>query len=393
MQVSGTRRPYDDIYAVAPVSLEYSRYSSKDTHWWIGRALRGLIQASGLPHTEIDGLSIASFTLAPDPAVALTQHFGMTTRWIDSLSLGGASGIAGIRRAARAIEAGDVDVVACIAADTNHTDTFRQLLAGFSRFAQDAVYPYGAGGPNASFAHLTSHYMDEFGVTREDFGRIAVSQRTNALSNPRAIMKKPMTLEDYMNARPVADPIHLFDCVMPVAGAEAFLLMRGDTKRRLGLRGARLVSSIERHNAFPDDPIQIRGGWALDKDTLYEMAGLGPEDVDVVQTYDDYPVIVMMQIEDLGFCKKGEAAAFVADHDLTIGGDFPHNTTGGQLSAGQAGAAGGHLGIVETIRQVTGTAGATQVDGARIGLASGFGMINYDRGLASGAVIFAGEDT
>lgn len=114
--------------------------------------------------------------------------------------------------------------------------------------------------------------------------------------------------------------------------------------------------------------MQYRGGWALDVDELYGMAG----GIDVVQTYDDYPVIVMMQFEDLGFCAKGESAAFVTDYDLTIGGSFPHNTTGGQLSVGQAGAAGGHLGVVETIRQVPGTAATTQVEGARLGLRRGY---------------------
>ena len=142
--------------------------------------------------------------------------------------------------------------------------------------------------------------------------------------------------------------------------------------------------------AFADDPMQVRGGWAMDISELYAMAGVKPDDLDVVQTYDDYPVITMMQFEDLGFCNKGEGAAFVRQHDLTVDGDFPHNTSGGQLSAGQAGAAGAYLGLVEGLRQVLGEAGPTQVKDARLALASGFGMINYDRGLASGAAIFAG---
>ncbi len=112
--------------------------------------------------------------------------------------------------------------------------------------------------------------------------------------------------------------------------------------------------------------------------------------MDVLETYDDYPVIVMMQIEDLGFCKKGEAPAFVRSHDLRARGDFPHNTSGGQLSVGQAGAAGGHLGMVEAIRQVTGQAIGAQVPGARRAVVSGFGMINYDRGLCSGAAFLEG---
>ncbi len=124
---------------------------------------------------------------------------------------------------------------------------------------------------------------------------------------------------------------------MPCAGAEAFLVMREDEAQSRGLAYARISATIERHNAFPEDPIQLRGGWAMDIDELYEMAGCGPESIDLLQTYDDYPVISMMQFEDLGFCAKGEGARFVREHDLTITGDFPHNTSGGQLSAGSGG--------------------------------------------------------
>jgi len=203
-------------------------------------------------------------------------------------------------------------------------------------------------------------------------------------------MKAPLTLEQYLSARPISDPIRLFDCVMPCAGAEAFLVMRDETATALKLPAARLLSTIERHNAFGHDAVQLRGGWAMDVGELYAMAGVRADDLDVVQTYDDYPVISMMQFEDLGFCKKGEGADFVRSHDLTIDGSFPHNTSGGQLSVGQAGAGGAYLGMVEALRQVLGTAGPTQVENARLGLASGFGMINYDRGLASGAAIIAG---
>jgi acetyl-CoA acetyltransferase len=176
---------------------------------------------------------------------------------------------------------------------------------------------------------------------------------------------------------------------MPCAGAEAFLVVSAERARSLGLPYARVLGTIERHNAFADDPIQMRGGWALERDALYAQAGVGPQDVDFVQTYDDYPVMTAIQLEDLGFCDKGEAPALIRRHTFTVDGSFPLNTSGGQLSVGQAGAAGGYLGLVEAIRQLTDEAGATAVPGARIGLVSGFGMINYDRGLCSGAAILA----
>ncbi|MGI3171104.1 thiolase family protein [Pseudooceanicola sp. C21-150M6] len=381
------RQGYRDVVLTVPVTVPYRRYSIEPAHWWFAAALRALSQQSGISHKEMDGLCAASFSLAPDSTIALTQHLGMSVRWLDTVALGGASAIASIRRAARAVEQGDADVVACIAADTNHIDSFRQNLSNFSRFAQDAVYPVGAGGANASFAHLTRNYMSRFGARREDFGRICIAQRTNALENPNALMRKALTMEAYLSAPPIAEPVHLFDCVMPCAGADAFLVMREDTARAQGLEFVRLTGSIERHHAFPQDPVQERGGWARDVDDLFAMAGTSPGGIDLLQSYDDYPVIVMMQLEDLGFCAKGEAPEFVRAHDLTYAGDFPHNTGGGQLSTGQAGASGGHLGIVETLRQLLGQAGARQVAGARRGMALGFGMINYDRGLSSGAVI------
>jgi acetyl-CoA acetyltransferase len=383
------RQPYDRVVACAPVTIPYRRYSVNSAHWWVGRALHALVRLAGVRPRDIDGLVVSSFTLGPDRAIGLTQHLGLSPRWLDDVPLGGASGIAALRRAARAVQAGDADFVACVAADTNHVDSFRRTLSTFSRFAQDAVYPYGSGGANASFALITRNYMNKYGARREDFGKVCVAQRDNALSNPHAIMKKKLTLDDYMSARPIADPIHLFDCVMPCAGAEAFLVCREDAARSLGLPATRILSTIERHNAYPDDPVQIRGGWAVDVEDLWAMSGVKPDDVDFVQTYDDYPVISMMQFEDLGFCAKGEGPHFVRAHTFTNDGTFPHNTCGGQLSAGQAGAAGGHLGLVEAMRQLAGKPLGAPVPGAKLGVVSGFGMINYDRGLSSGAAVLA----
>lgn len=386
------RQSYEGVVLTAPVSVPYVRYTNETAHWWIAKALREALGKVQMTPREIDGLSVSSFTLAPDTPVGLTQHLGISPRWLDTVPMGGACGVIAMRRAARAIQAGDVDAVACVSGDTNRIDSFRNLLSAFSRFAMDATFPYGFGGPNASFALLQDAYMAEFGATRMDFGRIAVAQRANALHNPQAVMKKPLSLDQYMDARMISDPIGLFDCVMPCAGAEAFVMMREAAAIAKGLPFARIASTIERTNAFPDDPIQLRGGWAVDIGDLWSMAGHGPEAIDLLQTYDDYPVICMMQFEDLGFCAKGEGPEFVRKHDLTIGGDFPHNTSGGQLSVGQAGAAGGYLGLVEAIRQVTGAAGGTQVDGARRALVSGFGVINYDRGLCSSAAIITGAN-
>ena len=382
-----TRRGYDDIALALPVTVPYVRHSTHGAHWFIGQALHGLLAGSGLDKARIDGLVVSSFSLAPDTAVGVTQHHGLSPRWLDHIPTGGASGVMAVRRAARAVQCGDADIVACIAADTHHVDSFRRMLGSFSDFARDATYPYGAGGPNSIFAFITDHYMRAFGATREDFGRIAVSQRSNATRNPNALLRRPLSMREYLDARAIAEPLHLFDCVMPCAGAEAFLVLSARRARELALPHVLLRASIERHNAFADDPVMTRGGWLVDRDDLYAQAAIGPGDIDFVQTYDDYPVIAMIQLEDLGFCAKGEGPRFVREHDLRVQGDFPCNTGGGQLSCGQAGAAGGFLGITETLRQLAGLTGERAVPRARHALVSGFGMVTYDRCLCTGALI------
>ncbi|MEJ2624263.1 MAG: thiolase family protein [Pseudolabrys sp.] len=380
------RASYDDVVVCAPVTVPYERFSRRSAHWWTGKAMRGLA-ATGFKPSDFDGFCFASFSAAPDSAVGMVQHLGLTPRWLDHIPTGGASGVMALRRAARAVQCGDADIVACVAADTNHLDSYRQILTGFSRFSQDAVYPYGFGGPNATFALITDQYMRAYGVEREDFGRLCVAQRRNAGSNPLALHRKELTLDDYLRSRAICDPVHLYDCVMPCAGAEAFIVTTPEIAARRNLPGARVRATIERHNAYPEDPVQLRGGWAVDVDALWTMAGIGPDDVDVLEAYDDYPVIVAMQLEDLGFCEKGSAAAFIRATNFEIDGDLPLNTNGGQLSAGQAGAAGGFQNVTEGLRQVLRKPLGAQVPDASVAAISGFGLVNYDRGVCTAAAI------
>src|SRR3954453_17079325 len=198
------RRGYEGVAVAVPVTVPYVRYSIRAAHWWLARCLADLLRGTGLKKDDVDGFSVSSLTLGPDTAIGLTQHVGLSPRWLDHVPFGGASGVVQLRRAARAGQSGDAGVVACIAGDTNHVDSFRLTLANFSQFARDAVYPYGAGGPNASFAFLTAHYMRESGATREDFGKLCVAQRANALKFPQALFKKPLTMEEYLAARPIA---------------------------------------------------------------------------------------------------------------------------------------------------------------------------------------------
>jgi acetyl-CoA acetyltransferase len=229
--------------------------------------------------------------------------------------------------------------------------------------------------------------MRKYGAAPEDFGRLCVDQRSSALAYGSRMFRKPLTLDEYLNARPIAEPLRLFDCVMPCAGAEAFLVMSEKRARDSGFPYATVRGAIERHNAFGDDPVMERSGWLVDRDELYEMAAVDPGKIDFAQLYDDYPVIVMIQVEDLGFCGKGEAASFLKEKRIAFDGDFPINTSGGQLSCGQAGAAGGFLGMTEAIRQLTGLAKGNSLEKANLGLVRGYGMVIYDRCVCTAAAI------
>jgi len=378
------RSAYSGVAVTVPVSLSFGRFSDEDTPVYFARALQALLKKSGLQKEVIDGLAVSSFSLGPDPAIALSRSLGLSLRWLEDISLGGASGGVTLNRAARAVQAGDASIVACIAADTNPKDGFKDLVANFSRASTDGVYPYGAGGPTSVFALLTQQYMQEYGVTRRDIGALCIAQRKNAKDVPHAIHRKPLTLDAYLEAKMIAEPLCIYDCVMPIGGAEAFLVMSEDKAKALGLPYATVLSSIETHNAFFEDSSPLRGGWELGSKDLFDQVSLTPDNIDIIETYDDYPIVSVLQLEELGFFPRGKGLERLAQN-----ADFltKHNTSGGQLSCGQAGAGGGYLGLVEALRQLTGQAEEWQRPKVKHALVSGYGMVVYDRCLATCATI------
>jgi acetyl-CoA acetyltransferase len=378
-------RDYSGIAVTVPVSVGYSRTSRRTMPWFLGRALGELIRRSGVRKSEIDGLAVSSYLMAPDNGASLTDMFGLSTRFLIDFPYGGACGVIAIKRAARAVQDGDAEIVACIAGDI--APQGYGFNAAFSTFSRDHVYPNGGGGMNAVFSLITAHYMNAFGAMREDFGRICMAQRANSAGHPLALFRQPLTMDAYLNARLICDPIGLFDCVPRVCGAEGFMVMTEDRARSLGLPYVLIAGAVERHNAYADDPVISHFGVAAETPELYAQAGIGPEAIGFVEAYDDYPVMVMLELEALGFSKPGEAIRLVREKALTIGGDLPVNTSGGMLSLGQAGAGAGFLHINEAIGQLTGRPLGRAVEGAEYGLVSCLGTVNYDRGLCTGAIV------
>jgi acetyl-CoA acetyltransferase len=382
---------YSDRVAIIGVGqTPYEKRSKKTVHRVLWEALDAALRSAGLPMRRVDGLAVTAFVLPPDNVTTVAEHFGLEPRWLFQGLYGGASGIISMLHAARAIQAGDADVVACLTADVFDVASHMDLMDRFNAPVRDYLGPYGFGGPNGVFALHTRLYMERHGARREDFGKLVIAQRANALLNPNALFKVPLSMDDYLNARLIAEPLCLYDCVLPCTGGDCVILARPDLVPRGGPR-VRLLAGGEMHNFPVDDVFALRGGWERFRDRMWANAGHGPGDMDFLQLYDDYPVMEFVQLESLGFAPFGGAVDLIRKRDTTVRGDLPVNTGGGQLSAGQAGASGGMIGVVEAVQQLRGEAGARQLL-ARRGLVSGYGMVAYGRGLSCSAAVLGLED-
>jgi acetyl-CoA acetyltransferase len=349
----------------------------------LAHAARGALEDAGLRPADVDGLGVASFSLAPDHAIDLAWRLGLRLRWLMEDPHGGASALNMLQHAWRAIEAGDAEVIVLVAGDALSSSDFRRLVDQHNSATRDHLAPIPTGGPNALFALLTSRHMREHGLGRETYGRVVVAQRGWAALNPAAVYREPLTMADYLDAPIVADPLTLFDCVPIVAGADAVVFTAAE--RAAGRSGVEVVAFAAAHNHDEQEGDGLRTGLAETASGLWEAAGHGPAEVDVASVYDDYPVMVLVQLADLGFASDGELERFACEQ--LEGGRLPVNTSGGQLSAGQAGAAGGMHGVVEAVRQLRGEAGKRQVEGARTAVVTGYGMIAYRYGACSNAVV------
>ena len=378
---------FPDVHLVGAGQAVYEKRSERSVHRLLYEASDAALTSAGLSWSAVDGLGATCFRLPPDNVTTLAEHFGLSPRFLFHGVYGGASSIIGILNAARAIQNGDADVVVVAAADSFDVAAHNETVDSFNIPVRDYMSPQGFGGANGMFALHTRLYMQRNGAKEEDFGRFCIALRENALRNPNALFNTPLTMEDYLSARKIAEPLRLFDCVMPCVGADAVVLASARVSRDLSVPKVAILAGGERHNHPADDIYAPFSGWAAFGDDMYRRAGVTPAELDFAQVYDDYPVMCFIQLEGLGICAPGAAHRFVRDHDITWKGDFPVNTGGGQLSAGQAGASGGMIGVVEAVLQLRGEAGERQVAGARCGVVSGYGMVAYGRGLSASAAI------
>ena len=352
--------------------------------WALGAdILEQLLGRSGFEKGEIDGLILsASMTGASNPFWSQTtaDYLGLELDFCQTVDIGGSSPLGAVARAAAAIDAGLASTILCLYADTAVAETNARGRA----YNQEWTAPIGYIGPPAAFGLLARYYEAHYGLDYRALAKLAVTQRAHALLNDLACekLRKPMTVDDYLQSRMINDPIRLLDSVMPCDGASGLLITSRKNAEKRGLTKCVVpIGYGERTNLGASesvaDPTVTGHGAAGEK--CFAQAGLKPADIAAFHPYDDFIIAIMMQLEMLGFCAHGQGSAFIRETGFGFDEDLPLNTGGGQISAGQAGLAGGGTNLIEAVRQLFGEAGARQVKNRDNALVTGIGGIPYGR--------------
>ncbi len=339
------------------------------------QAARRAVADAGLTPQDVDGF--ASAGLGTLPPIEVAEYLGLKPRWVDSTQVGGSTWEVMAAHAVDAISAGHADVVVLAYGSTARADLKKGLrtanLSFGSRGPLQFEVPYGHT-LIAKYAMAARRHMHEFGTTVEQMAEVAVSARHNAGLNPDAFVREPITVADVLSGPMIADPFTKLQCCLRTDGGAAIVLAAQDrvpdtAKAPVWVLGAgEYVShtTMSEWDDFTVSPAAVSGKLA------FERAGLSPADIDVCELYDAFTYMVLVTLEDLGFCAKGEGGGFVSAGRLNVGGALPTNTDGGGLSACHPGMRGLFL-LVEAARQLRGEAGARQVHGAQTACVSGTG--------------------
>jgi acetyl-CoA acetyltransferase len=338
----------------------------------IGQATERALADAGLEKKDVDGLFSASayYSMA---TVSAGEYLGIRPRYSDATNMGGSSFVSHLLHAAAALEAGLCEVALVVYASTQRSGGgFR----GLSEPPNPYETPYGPRYPVSMYALATSRHMHEYGTTREQLAEVAVAAREWAKLNPKAFKRDDMTVEDVLASRMVSSPLSVLDCCLVTDGGGALIVTSAKRAKDLRKPPVYLLSAGEAHwhrniSQMPD--LTVTAATESGR-RAYEMAGVGPEDVDMVMLYDAFTINPILFLEDLLFCEKGEGGSFVKDRCIAPGGGLPVNTNGGGLSYNHPGMYGLLL-VIEAVRQLRGECGERQVEGAEIALAHGNGGV------------------
>lgn len=354
------------------------------------RAVTLALADAGMTLGDVDGLVTASASSFMS-SLHLAEHLGVRPRFVDTTMLGGSSFVAHLLHAAMALHLHECNCVVIAYGSTQRTGVSRSE-ASRARAVLESLpleSAYRPFNPPTAYGLAASRHIHQFGTTRRQLAEVAVAARQWAQRNPEAFMREPLTLDDVLAAPMLADPLSVRDACLVTDGAGALVLVRREEARdhphpSVNVLGVGMAQSHRQIASMPD----LCTTAAVDSGArAYAMAGMGAKDIDMLQLYDAFTINVLLFLEDLGFCAKGEGGPFVADGRLRPGGTLPVNTNGGGLSCVHPGMYG-IFGLIEAVRQLRGEAGERQLSRANTALVHGNGGV-----LSSQATAILGNDT
>ena len=365
------------IAIVGVAESDYGRVPHMTEMQLHAQAIWRALEDSGLRKEDIDGVFCSSHTLGM-PTVMLCEYLQLFPRYSDTTSIGGSSFEAHLNHAVAAIRAGKCEVALITYASTQLSSRGRMIGTGArpATIPEDTYEsPYGNTLVGA-YAMAARRHMHQYGTTSEQLAEIAVITRHHASLNPLAMYRQPITIQDVLNSRMIADPLHLLDCCVVSDGGGAVLVTTEGRARDLKQTPIFVLGSSESHthahiSQMPDMTVTAA---AITAPRAFTEAGVTPADIDMAMIYDSFTITVLLLLEDLGFCKKGEGGSFVQGGRIALGGQLPINTDGGGLSSNHPGMRGIFL-IIEATRQLRGQCGPRQVAGARLAVAHGSGGV------------------
>lgn len=335
-------------------------------------AARSALADAGLHLADVDGLFAVSMH-SVFPVLSFGEYLGIQPAVSDGTIVGGSSAVYQMLHAAMALHHGLCEVALIVYGSNQRTAAGKlHSPSGMEHLPHEK--PYGLRAPIAGYAMAAARHMHDYGTTREQLAEVAVAARMWAAMNEEAFDRAPLTAEEVLGSRMVCDPLTVRDCCLVTDGGGAIVMTRADRARDLAKPPVYLLScaGAQTHRQISMMPDLTTTSAAECGPRAFTMAGLRPDDVDVLQVYDAFTINAVILLEDLGFCPKGEGGRYVGDGRLRPGGALPFNTYGGGLSCTHPGMLGVFT-TIETVRQLRGEAGERQVDGATIGLAHGNG--------------------
>ena len=344
-------------------ATEFSKDSGRTPLKLALEAVMDALDDAGLAPGDVDGL--VTFTMDENEEIALARGLGVDElKFFSRIHYGGGAAGGTVQQAALAVAAGIAEVVVCYRAFNERSGArFGRAQTGPGAAVEmptNWYVPFGLATPASWVAMFARRYMHEFGATSEDFGRIAVADRKHAATNPKAwFYERPITLEEHQASRWICEPLHLLDCCQESDGAVALVVTTLERARDLAkppavIRGAAQGASRgqEMMTSYYREAISGLPEMGLVGRQLWEQSGVGPGDCQTAIIYDHFTPFVLVQLEELGFCGRGEARDFIADGRIELGGALPINTHGGQLGEAYI---HGMNGIAEAVRQLRGT--------------------------------------